>query len=64
VEGIVTISFTLEEPGRGTTRVPVMGINFVSMTTSRKPPIQAYVEAFESENHIKSFYLLQNDLEQ
>ena len=32
-EGIVTIPFTLEEPSNYTIRVPVMGINFIPMTT-------------------------------
>src|SRR5215216_670838 len=32
-EGIVTIPFTLEEPGSYTIRVPVMGINFIPMVT-------------------------------
>jgi hypothetical protein len=32
-EGIVTIPFTLEEPGSYTIRVPMMGINFIPMTT-------------------------------
>jgi hypothetical protein len=32
-EGIVTIPFTLEDPGNYTIRVPVMGINFIPMAT-------------------------------
>jgi hypothetical protein len=32
-EGIVTIPFTLEEPGSYTIRIPVMGINFIPMAT-------------------------------
>jgi hypothetical protein len=32
-EGIITIPFTLEEPGSYTIRVPVMGINFIPMAT-------------------------------
>lgn len=32
-EGIVTIPFTLEEPGSYTIRVPMMGINFIPMAT-------------------------------
>ena len=32
-EGIVTIPFTLEDPGSYTIRVPVMGINFIPMAT-------------------------------
>ncbi|CAN5316040.1 hypothetical protein BH18THE2_BH18THE2_39490 [soil metagenome] len=32
-EGIVTIFFTLEDPGSYTIRVPVMGINFIPMAT-------------------------------
>jgi hypothetical protein len=32
-EGIVTIPFTLQEPGSYTVRVPVMGINFIPMPT-------------------------------
>jgi sensor histidine kinase regulating citrate/malate metabolism len=32
-EGIVTIPFTLEEPGGYTIRVPTMGINFIPMAT-------------------------------
>jgi hypothetical protein len=32
-EGIVTMPFTLEDPGSYTIRVPVMGINFIPMAT-------------------------------
>jgi sensor histidine kinase regulating citrate/malate metabolism len=32
-EGIVTIPFTVKEPGSYTIRVPVMGINFIPMAT-------------------------------
>jgi hypothetical protein len=32
-EGIVTIPFTIKEPGSYTIRVPVMGINFIPMAT-------------------------------
>jgi hypothetical protein len=32
-EGIVTIPFTLQEPGSYTVRVPVMEINFIPMPT-------------------------------
>jgi hypothetical protein len=32
-EGIVTIPFTLEDPGSYTIRIPVMGINFIPMAT-------------------------------
>jgi hypothetical protein len=32
-EGIVTIPFTLEDPGSYTIRVPMMGINFIPMAT-------------------------------
>ena len=32
-EGIVTIPFTLKEPGSYTIRVPVMGINFIPIST-------------------------------
>ena len=32
-EGIVTIPFTLKEPGSYTIRVPVMGINFIPIAT-------------------------------
>ena len=32
-EGIVTIPFTLQEPGNYTIRIPVMGINFIPMAT-------------------------------
>jgi hypothetical protein len=32
-EGIVTILFTLEEVGNYTIKVPVMGINFIPLTT-------------------------------
>lgn len=32
-EGIVTIPFTLQEPGNYTIRVPVMGINFIPIAT-------------------------------
>lgn len=32
-EGIVTIPFTLQEPGNYTVRIPVMGINFIPMAT-------------------------------
>jgi hypothetical protein len=32
-EGIVTIPFTIQEPGNYTIRVPVMGINFIPIAT-------------------------------
>ena len=32
-EGIVTIPFTLQEPGSYNIRIPVMGINFIPMAT-------------------------------
>ncbi|HZC47513.1 MAG TPA: hypothetical protein VE244_00495 [Nitrososphaeraceae archaeon] len=32
-EGIVTIPFTIEEPGSYTIRIPVLGINFISIAT-------------------------------
>jgi uncharacterized GH25 family protein len=32
-EGIITIPFTLEEPGDYTIKVPMMGINFIPMAT-------------------------------
>jgi hypothetical protein len=32
-EGIVTIPFTIEEPGSYTIRVPMMGINYIPMAT-------------------------------